>query len=434
MSSASKRSVSAAQFVPQHENRHDGQWLAFRPELWGMTCYMKKGTLEYVFPPRIVDVTEDGQADKNGVKPGDVLLAFRIDSRYESLPQNPVHDIFNRDGKIDAFTQDIFNNPPALRFFVYMPNRCGLRDCLGRVIEMHDKTDHCLVCPKCATVHRSSMQGTMAENLSEVQQEQQRLRRMPGPLKCSSDASDSRTETMPGQSRSKISELLRKAQRTEDKLTCPAMGRETHVQHEMDKTDKLMNQIVSAMQLTPVVKVLALEVFKDYVDTKRKTLADGGQVIWFQKVVVACIFIAANKNKTPRTIWHLISPLTNEDKIEASAVLHVLPEMGAQYEEFKCMIPIYLVESMCVLHKYLKKHEITAKMVLNKFEFKGKKTVELMVAVAFAYASASTPKIYDVEVLRIMKEWLYVSSDQILKQIGGKDFSMPATGDGGAAK
>ena len=108
--------------------------------------------------------------------------------------------------------------------------------------------------------------------------------------------------------------------------------------------------------------------------------------------------------------------------------------IDAEYDEFKYIKPIYLVDTMCLLHTRLQKHSLTAKMVLAEFIFKGKQTVELMVAVAFAYASASTPKIYDVEVLRIMKEWLYVSSDQILKQIGGKDFSMPATGDGGAAK
>jgi len=247
----------------------------------------------------VTGVYENGQADKNGVKPGDLLLAFRVNKRYESLPQNPVHDIFNQNGQIDAVTHEIFDNPQALSFFVYMPNRCGLPDCLGRVEEIHDKTDHCRVCQKCGTVHKSAMQGTMPDKLSEVQEEQQRLHRLSGPLYRMSKASDKRTKTTPGHSYSKQCQALREAQRNEDKS---AVGREKHVDVEMDKTQTLMSQIVKDLLLTPEVEDSALDVFKCYVDTKNKSLPDTGQVFFYQKVVVACIFIAANKNLTPRTI------------------------------------------------------------------------------------------------------------------------------------
>jgi len=110
--------------------------------------------------------------------------------------------------------------------------------------------------------------------------------------------------------------------------------------------------------------------------------------------------------------------------------------IDAEYDEFKYIKPMYLVDTMCLFHTCLEKYSLSAKLVLDELELKNKQTVEVKVAVAFAFASASASraKIYDVEVLRIMQEWLYVSSDKILEQIGKKDFIMPAIGDGGAAK
>jgi len=404
MSSASKRTVPAAQFMPQHQNRNC-HWVDFDRTLWGMTCHKKSEDEPfYIFPPWVQGVREDGQAAKNGVHVGDLLIAFRIKKLQPWLPDNPAHYIFNQNGRIDAVTHGIFDNPQALSFFVHMPNRCGLPNCLGRVEEIHDSTDHYQVCQKCGTVHRTGMQGTTPEKLSEVQEEQQRLHRLSGPLKQRSEASKMRTETIPSHSFSRIAQPLRQAMRTEDKDTFPAAGRNIHVQHEMLKAQKFMQQIVSVLLLTPAVLVSALQVFKSYVDTKKKSLSDTAQVCWYQKIVVACIFIAANMNKTPRTIWHVISSLKHEEKIDAVAVTVILREIDPKYNEFKYITPIYLVETMCLFHECLKPYSQAAKQVLQKFAFKRNPTVEVKVAVGFAFASASTSNKCNVAVLEIMKE------------------------------
>ena len=442
-------SVPAHSFVAKHPETDYTKWYLFPPYAYGFSANVTsedKATAKITYPFIITKIKPNGPADRLGLQVGDQILAIRLAPAKIGDPQLPVHDVCcvndNSHKDKDGFSTPVkvVDDQTKLRMdlaaecsvYVHLRQRCQTPDCRGEMQISSDAMDHSLLCTQCGVVAATRMSGYFFEELTPVQAENYRLQRLArGPR--AEESLSMRTETVPvfqGIGRAAPpQQILQDAYKHHDASTGDVGVRAEKRKNQASSTELVMQKMCKVVELSPKVCARAMQIFTSTVEERKNAVGEGPVNNYIMPMIVACVFVAANENKNPRTINHLIANCSDSSLTPKKVHLSMA---FIKTEQNKEMNAENLVDTVCHFHKELAHHANGAKYNVRTIKFEKSTTVQEMVAIAIVFDHGNkNASVIDETVLSVVETFLTVKRARIVRFLHKTTIKFHISGQGG---
>jgi len=146
-------------------------------------------------------------------------------------------------------------------------------------------------------------------------------------------------------------------------------------------------------------------------------------------LIVACVFVAANEHKNPRTINHLIANCSDSSLTPKKVHLSMA---FIKTEQNKEMNAENLVDAVCHFHKELAHYANGAKFNVKNIKFEKSTTVQEMVAIAIVFDHGNkNALVIDETVLSVVETFLTVKRARIVRFLHKTTIKFHISGQGG---